>query len=535
MRRPAALLLVALAACAPADRGTAAGPVVIGELGEVGVLLPVVERNALDAEVNRLLYLALNSGRWENGELVFVLDELAAAERWEFGPDSATLTYALRPDAVWSDGAPLTSADVVFTYDLARDSVVASPYSFVWANLDSVVARDGRTVTFFFNRRNPDMLFAGGLGIVPRHIYADADRATLRSHPRLVDPADGRLVVSGPYTVGAWTKGSQIVLVPNPRAFTARPAIERVVFRVIPEQSTRLIELENGAIDVTWPIPFERAAAIEAHARLRLERVPARYYDFVAWNAARVPAFADPEVRRALSLAIDREAVLSGLDMRAHAQAAGGPYPPIFRALHDSGLRPDPYLPDSARAILRRRGFRDTDGDGILEKDGRPFRFTLNTNAGNARRESVLQMLQAQLRRVGVDVRLRVLESNTFWDAFYGRRFEAALAGWQVSLNPDLTPFFYPGQLFNVVGYENPRATALMDSALAQPTAEAAARYWREAARVVVGDRPYAFLYYYDGLVGVNERVRNTRIDTYGVYQNLHEWRLGRGPVAARF
>ncbi len=521
--RPVLLtLLGVLAACG--ERARPPQTVVMAELGEVGVRVPVVEQTQL------------NSGRWENGRLGYVTDELSLAERWEFGHDSTSLTYHLRPDAVWSDGAALTAEDVVFTYELARDTLVASPYSFLWANLDSVVARDPRTAVFFFKRRNPDMLFAsGGLNVVPKHIYQDADRARLRSHPRVVDPANGNLVVSGPYTVGAWAKGSQITLVPNPRAFTARPTIARVVFRVIPEEATRLVEFLNGAVDVTQPIPFGRARAIDQTPRLRLEHVRSRFYDYVAWNPKTVAAFADPEVRRALSLAIDRDAILDGLDLRGFARAAGGPYAPIFRDYQDPAVRPDPYAPDSARAILRRRGYRDANGDGILEKDGRPFRFTLTTNEGNARRESVIELIQAQLRRVGVDVQLRRLESNTFlsMSGLYGGKYEAALAGWQISLSPDLTPFFYPGQPLNVVAYDNPRVTALIDTALAQPTEEAAAPYWRAVARHVVDDRPYAFLYYFDGLVGVNERVRNTRIDTYGVYQNLYEWTLEPPRVAA--
>jgi peptide/nickel transport system substrate-binding protein len=530
----AALALVA-AACAgdPGRARPAAGPVVIAELAEPGVLLPVVEQSALDAEINDQLYLGLNSARWEDGHVVYLLDALALARAWRFEADSTALTYEIRADAVWSDGTPITADDVVFTYDLVRDTAVGSPYAYVWSNLDSVVARGPRTVTFYFARRNPDMLFATGINLVPRHVYADADRAHLRSHPRLADPAGGRLVVSGPYTVADWAKGDRLTLVANPRAFAARPAIERVVFRVVPEEATRLIELRNGTVDVTWPIPYGRAAEIEADPRLRIERVRARFYDFIAWNATRVPAFADPEVRRALSLGIDRAALLRALDMERYAEPADGPFPPLFRDVRDPNLRPDPYDPARARAILEARGFRDQDGDGILEREGRPFRFTLTTNAGNARREAVLQMVQAQLRRVGVDVRLRTLESNTFWNAFYGRTYEAALAGWQVAVTPDLSPFFYPGGALNVTGYANPRVTALLDSARAQPTEEAAARYWREAGRLVAEDRPYAFLYFFDQLVGVNERVRNTRIDTYGVYQNLYAWRLETPRAAA--
>lgn len=537
MRRTPHLLpavALAIAACdgelPRGGAGAAPTTVVIAELGDAAALLPVVEQTSLDAEINDLLYLSLNAPRWRDGELVHTLEEPALASALEFGPDSSTLTYTLREDAVWSDGAALTARDVVFTYELARDTLVASPHSNVWANLDSVAARDPRTVTFYFKRQHPDMLFqTSKIGVIPRHIYGDADRRTLRSHPRLANPGNGNLVASGPYTVGRWEKGSALVLVPNPRAFTGRPAIERVVFRVIPEQATRLVEFVGGRVDVA-PIPFNRAREIDAHPELRVERVQARHYDFVAWNPGRFEPFADSEVRRALSLAIDRAGLLSSLDMREFATAAAGPYPPIFRRTHDPEVRPDPYLPDSARAILGRRGWRDSDGDGILDKEGRAFRFTLVTIAGHARRESVAQIVQAHLRKLGVAAEVRLVEANTFWSDFYGRRYQAALAGWQVGLSPDLGALFESAGRMNVVGYDNPRVTALIESARAQRTRDAAARYWQAVGRLVAQDRPYAFLYYYDVLVGVNERVQNTRIDTYGVYQNLYAWRVAPRP-----
>lgn len=508
------------------------GRIVIGESTDIGVLLPPIETSALDGEINSLLYPRLNSARWENGALEYLIDERSLAEDWEFGADSLTLTYGLKRGAVWSDGQPIDAHDVVFTYELVRKPEIASIYADVWEQLDSVVALGDHEVTFYFQRRYPGMLFDTGIGIIPEHVYEDltADDATLASHPALVDPGE-ELVVGGPYRVAEWRHGDRLVLEANPTALAGRPRTDTVIFQVIPEEATRLIGFENGQIDVTGPLSMDRAEQLDADPRFRVETVSDRFYDYIAWNGSRVVAFADPEVREALSLAIDRGSIIEALGMSRYARAAAGPYPSIFRRVADPQLVPDPYLPDSALAILAAKGWRDSDGDGVIEEDGRPFRFTLLTQAGNERRTSAAEIIQAQYARIGIDMRVRVLEFNALLGRVFDERdYEAVLMGWQVALEPDyLAWHFWPADnVYNFTGYESAALDSLIPLAEGAATAEAAAPYWRAAARAIVGDRPYAFLWFFDDAVVVNERVQDTRIDTYGLYQNLHRWRVTR-------
>ncbi len=525
-RLATAALVLWLSACeAPARRY-----LVIGEGTEVGVLLPVVETSELDGAINELLYLSLNSARWGDGAIEYTIDDLSLAERWEFGPDSTTLTYFLRNGAMWSDGEPIDAGDVVFTFQLVRKPTIASPYVDSWEHLDSVVAAGDREVIFYFRRRYPRMLFHTGIGIIPEHIFADAadDAASLTGHPTVVSPA-GNLVVSGPYRVAEWRKGDRLMLTSNPRAFTGAPATDTVVFRFLPEESTRLIELENGELDVAGPLPMARAAELAAAQRFRVETVRDRFYDYIAWNPFKFEPFGDPRVRLALSLAIDRAQVLEGLEISAHAQPAAGPYPPIFSRVADPSVRPDAYRPDSARAILAARGWRDSDDDGLLDRGGRPFRFTLLTQAGNERRSDAAELIQAQYRRLGIDMRIELVEFNTLLgQVFEGRDYEAVLLGWQVALEPDylVGRFWPPDHPFNITGYGNTVLDSLIPLAQSAATAEQAAPRWREAARLIARDRPYAFLWYFDDVMAVSERVKGTRIDTYGRYQNLHQWRL---------
>ncbi len=522
------VLALSLAACGePLPTGTA----VIAVQRDVGALLPVIEQGSFDSEVNNLLYLGLNSQLWVDGALEYVVDELSLAERWEFGPDSLSLTYHIRPEAVWSDGEPITSADVVFTYELVRRPDIASPRIEFWENLDSVRAVDDRNVTFYFKRRYPGMLFHTGIDIIPAHVFDGhaADNATLANHPTLVQP-DSQMVVSGPFRVEEWRRGEQLVLVPNPRAFTGNPGLERVVFRIVPEETTRLVELENGSVDVINPAPVSAAAQLLEDPQFRVESVTQRYYDYIAWNDKRYEPFTSPLVRLALSLAIDRVGILTGLDI-PYAQPAAGPYPPIFRMLEDPTLQPDPFLPDSARALLAAAGWSDSDGDGVLDRDGQPFAFTLLTQAENPRRTSAAQVVQAQLADVGVDMQVQEVEFGALLGImFETREFDAVLLGWQVGLEPDyVVGLFWPADhTFNITGYASPAVDAAIERATASETAAEAAPEWQAVARTIAADHPYAFLWYFSELVGVNNRVQNARINTYGVYQNLHRWRVER-------
>jgi ABC-type transport system substrate-binding protein len=132
--------------------------------------------------------------------------------------------------------------------------------------------------------------------------------------------------------------------------------------------------------------------------------------------------------------------------------------------------------------------------------------------------------VQQQWKQVGVDVELQTLETNTFFDRLTKRDFEAALSGWAVALAPDLSPIWAGDSPFNFVSYQNPTVTRLIQRALAQPTAEQAAPTWRAAAERIVADQPYTWLYFFDQVDGVNERLKGMRVDTYGAYQNAWEW-----------
>ena len=550
-RRGGAVLagLLALAACGDRPAAEAArddgreprrgGTAVVAEAADMEKPMPLVWTSGLDSDLMDMLYLSLTRGDWREGRLDFLVSDespMALAWRWEYtGPDSLAIRYRMRSGLRWSDGQPITAHDVVWTYEMTGNPEVASPRQDHLQQMDSVRAENDSTVVFYFKRRYPDMLFDSGLSIAPRHAYAGTAPAGLRTHPVFGRPQE--MVVSGPWKIGEWRPGQQITLVPNPHS-RVRPRLDRLVIRIIPETTTRLVELQNGTVDFARGVPFDQVPGLRQRAPgLEFEREEKRFWEYIAYNPRTVPQFADPDIRRALGMAIDVPGLMQALQMGDFAVQASGPYPPIFRELYDpEGTPPLPFDTAQAKQILEQKGWRDADGDGIRERNGRPFRFTLITNTGNQRRADLSQILQRQWRAVGVDVRLQTLEFATVQQRTIAEKtYEASLGSWGVQLSPDLRTLWAEDAPFNIVSWRNPQAWALIERAAGQPTDEAANPLWRQAAARIVQDHPYTWLYYYDSVTGRSERLRGVVVDPYGAYQNTWEWWVtdGAAPPAA--
>jgi peptide/nickel transport system substrate-binding protein len=518
-------LVVAVVGCGD-GRPARGGEVVVAEGADLDKPNPLVSESALDNEVNSILYRPLLQPWWEDGELHYLTaDEnpMALARSYEFfGADSASLRYRMRSDALWSDGQRVTAHDAAWSLEVQGRPEVASPRQDYNREIREIVVEDDTTLVIHFTRRYPEMFFHTAGGVSPRHPYEGTELSQMRSHPALTDPV-GRLVTSGPFRLGQWLRGQRVVLERNPD-FVPQPLLDRIVFRIIPEETTRMIELQTGNVDYTQ-VPFHFLEEIRRAGGIRIERREKRNYEYISYNPRAHDFLGDAAVRRALGLAIDKEGLIAALEMDEFAVPAGGPYAPIFRQLYDPREQASlPFDTLEARRILAERGWR-AGPDGILRREGVPLRFTLLTNAENRRRVDVAQIVERQWRRIGVEARIQTLEFNTVIQRVTSREYEARVGGWGVGLSADLYQLWGDPDLpFNYVSYDNPEVQRLFELALQQPTEETAAPYWRRAAALIVADQPYTWLYYYDAVYAVNDRVKGTRIDTLGAYQQVWEW-----------
>jgi peptide/nickel transport system substrate-binding protein len=240
-------------------------------------------------------------------------------------------------------------------------------------------------------------------------------------------------------------------------------------------------------------------------------------------------------VRQALTLAIDRQEIVSALlgDRErnlAFGEVCKGPILPIIWAYHPE-LRDFPHDPARAKQLLEEEGWKDQDGDGYLERDGKRFSFTLKTNQENLIRKAITVMVQDMLKEVGIEVRPNPLDGNTFLSDLKGKDFEAAVGGWSVGLKTDLSVYWHSNSIndkFNHISYSNPELDRILDEAVFEMDREKARKLWWRAQEILVEDQPYTFLYIPKQINFVHQRFRNVQMHTIAWLYNLEQWWVPR-------
>jgi peptide/nickel transport system substrate-binding protein len=406
----------------------------------------------------------------------------ALASSWETSPDGLTLTFHLA-DASWSDGAPVTASDVRFTWTAQVDPTVGWTGASNKAHVKDVAVLDPRTVAFRFDRAYPEMLAdAVEGGILPEHVFGKVPLSEWRTH----DWSQVH-VGSGPFVLSAWKPGEQITLERNPRyRGDGKPYVDQVVVRIVPDVGNLETQLAAGAVDYVDGIPPGDAQRVGSGHGVGLTVYENPMFDYVGWNGAKKP-FDDPDVRRALTLAIDRKAIVDDL-LYGYGRISAGPLLSTWWAA-DATLTPWPYDPEEAKRILAAKGF---DAD-------HPLSFELTTNAGNRVREAVTLKIQDQLGRVGVRVAPRSIEMKAFRERNMAGSYDAYVAGWRFNGKLDLGSIFgsksRPPAGSNVVAYASPDADRLLDAIGAATDWKSAKEAYAGFARVVHKDQPYTFLY----------------------------------------
>jgi len=487
------------------------GTVVIGVGNEPDVLNSLTRTSAVAGQVLSLM----QAGLAEMDEDLQWQPMIAAG--WDLAPDSLAITYHLRPWA-WSDGAPLTARDVVASYELLVDSRVGSPRAGQVDGIVSVVAPDSATVRYTFSHKLARPLDSTIHSLLPWHIVRGLDPAAVATWPLNRHP-----LASGPFMLQSWEHNRQLVLVPNPYYPLRAPWLERVVLRIIPDETARMLALELGDIDVVTGLNPDAAKRLAGNPRINIHEVPSRNVTYVLWNL-RQPPFADPRVRRALSLAIDRDRIVGEI-MQGQARQAASLLPPAMWN-HDVDLAPDRRDLEAARQLLREAGWEDRDHDGICERDGVPLRFEMITRAGSPALDEVSVLVRENLRQAGADVSLRGLELALMTDRLRSGEFSACLLEFVANLWADLTPHVHShsGDRYNFGGYANATVDSLLDAATREPRRERALPLWYRLQEILATDPPAAVLYYPYALVGVNAQVRGVRPHMLSPYNNLQDW-----------
>jgi peptide/nickel transport system substrate-binding protein len=445
------------------------------------------------------------------------------AQSYDWSADHKTLTFHLREGVVWSDGVPVTADDVRWTWQAQ-----VSPYV-VWEGATSkrsitdVEVVDPRTVRFHFSRVYAAQLLDANEGVVlPRHAW---EKLPLAQWRKSGDWFKQHLVVDGPFTIASWQPQQQVVLQRNERYYEkGLPRLDRVVMRIITSQSAGITQLLNGELDFLPQIAVGDVKRVQSAPQVQLIAYWFNIYVAVGWNIEN-PLFQDPEVRRALTLGIDRKTIVETL-LGPYGRVADSPVLTMVWA-HDNSIKPWPYDPAEAKRILAARGWKDTDGDGVLDKGGKPFSFELITNSGNQLRADAMVMIQDQLKKIGVKAVPRQVEFNTLASQTTDGKFEAAIIGFTMDTSLDMTSNFHSKSIAegaNYVRYRKPEMDRLLESAASQPDMLAERPYLNQIQQLVHREQPVTFLWESQRLTAVNKRVKDVRPTLAYSFFNLKEW-----------
>ena len=570
-------LAMTIAGCSAGNR-TAGNAVdstlVIAMLGDANYLNPVIGATVTSSNVYGLLYPGLLESEFDttSGLLNFVALEKrlrqtegkpagsetgdALAKTWKMSDDYRSITYILRKDARWNDGVPITSRDFKFTYRLYGDPLIASPRQQYLAELAgaergaidfdrAIETPDDTTLVFNFHKQVPEQLalFHTSLTPMPRHRWKDVPVSEFRQSPLNQKPLG-----AGPYLLQEWTKQQQIELVSNPDCNLPKPGnIPHILFRIVPDYTVRLAQLQTGAVDVVENIkPEDFEGMRHSKVEVDIKAVGFRVYDYVGWSNIDQdayhrdgsiephPLFGSVKVRRALTLAIDRQSILDGY-LGEYGVIANTDISPSLKWAYNDTIEPYPYDPGEAARLLDEEGWR-SGPDGIREKNGRKFSFVLYTNSGNVRRNFASVIIQQNLREIGIDCKLDVQESNVFFENLRLRKLDAWMAGWSIGLEIDPLDGWgsdLEKSRFNFTGYRNPRIDRLCELAKSKLDPQDARPYWMEYQEILHRDQPTTFLYWIKETQGFSRRIRGEKVNILSTFYNVDDWTLSPSPSVA--
>ncbi|MCZ6916034.1 MAG: peptide ABC transporter substrate-binding protein [Gemmatimonadetes bacterium] len=435
------------------------------------------------------------------------------------------VTWKLRPNVMWHDGVPHTSADVKFTVEALNDPEYNPESTDGFDRIDSVSTPDPLTAIVHYKEIYAPYAMQFFRGTFPKHVLEgrDIDRATDYNRNPLG---------TGPYRVAEWRTGEYIVVerVPNYWRGAEYPKIQRLMFKFVTNTNTRINQLKSGEIHLTGLVPWDKAREVRDVEGITLHRMVGNAYEHVTLNQRHFPPFEDVRVRRALVYAVDRELIASTI-LDGLVPVIHGPIQPPSWAFTDD-VRHYAYDPAQAAALLDEAGWRDTDGDGIRDRDGQAFSFTVITQAGYAIRESVAQVLQRQFRDVGVDMRIRLIDGTAISSFWFEGRFDAMLHWWHMPADPEITLFFakdrMPPRGRNINYIQNDSLTALVYASDQTVDRNERRRLLWEAQRLIAELVPEIPLYNVTRLDAVPSNLVNFKGNptNTGIYWNVHEWEI---------
>lgn len=468
-------------------------------------LNPILATDSSSSEIAGFLFNGLVKYDKNSKEIIGDL-----ADKFYF-LDDKTLVFELKHGVQWHDGKEFTSKDVLFTYQTLISDKIASPYSAGFRFVKNVDVLDKYKVKVTYKKVYFKALETWMMGILPEHILKNEKNlmsAVFNTHP----------IGTGAYKLEQLEYSKNIVLAAFDEYFEGRPKIDKISFHVIGDATTRFMMLKSGQLDIgsVEPMAYERQLKKDFFEKFKIYEKITLSYSYLGFNL-RLEKFKNPDVRRALSLAIDRQELIDILFFK-HAKVCSGPFLPGSAAFNKNVKVPTQNI-EKAKALLKRAGY---------DKNN-PFTFEIVTSNSSPVRPYAVQILQHQLKKAGVIVTLRVME----WQAFlnmvvFPHKFDAVLLGWGLSPTPDPYLFWHSDSDkqggFNLVGYNNPQINKMIEESQSIIDRNKLAKIWQKMFQIITDDNPYLFLYIPNSITAVNKKIKNIEPSETGIWHKYINW-----------
>jgi peptide/nickel transport system substrate-binding protein len=468
-------------------------------------LNPILATDSSSSEIAGFLFNGLIK---YDKDSATIIGDLAEKFYYE---DDKTLVFELKRGVKWHDGEPFSAKDVLFTYKTIISPDIATPYASAFRFVKDVEIVDDYKVRVHYKEAYFKALETWMMGILPKHILKD--EKNLMSSSFNTNP-----VGTGPYKLFQLEHSKNIILVAFDDYFEGRAKIDKISFHIVADPMTRFLMLKSSAIDVgnIEPMQYERQLNDEFFKHFNIYEQISRSYTYLGFNL-RLKKFQDPKVREALSLGIDREEIVKVLFFN-HAQVCTGPFLPSSIAFNADVKAPKANL-KKAKQLLKEAGYDENN----------PFEFEIATSNSSAIRPYAAEIIQYQLQKIGVKVKLRVME----WQAFlnmvvFPHKFDSVLLGWGLSPTPDPYMLWHSDNIkpggFNFIAYKNEEVDKMIEKSQSIIDRKELSVIWKKIFKLISDDNPYLFLYIPNSITVVSKDIKNVQNSPSGVWHNYIKW-----------
>ncbi len=491
----------------------------------IKTITPLISADAYAANVQAYVLESLISRNPDTLEWEGLL-----AKSWQVSADGLVISFQLREDISFSDGVPLTAADVAFTYHFIMTDAIQAPRERAYLDkIQAVNVKNPYEIEFVFKEPYFEALsLAGSLAVLPKHFYEP-----YLQQPQTFNESKGLLLGSGPYKLNnpsTWTPDQgNVELVRNERYWgDVPPAFNRILWKIIQNDSARLTTYRNGDIDAYSARPVEYQGLkndqqIMAKSQNFEYMPPVAGYSYIGWNEDRggkPTRFADKRIRQAMTYLTDVNRIIKDVFL-GYAEPAISPFSNSSKQ-HDKNLSPYQYDLDKAKALLKEAGYADRNGDGVVEDQaGQPFEFKLTYFEANEDTKRMVLLLKDLYARAGIKMVPFPQEWPVMLENLQKKDFDAITLGWTSGIETDLFQNFHSSQALskgdNFIAYKNPQLDGLIDNARRTVDETKRMPLWQQAEQILYQDQPYTFLMRRKSLLFVDKRVHNVQMSKLGL------------------